>query len=139
MQLKHCLKCNTEVGMFTPECPSCGGKSFTYDSKSNLTTNNLSTSSPRLSSNFDKKNISNSARIAIESARIVNAYGTYLQIVGIVLGIIIIIGGFFFAQKSHSVVFAVSGLIIGLIDLAIFAVQGAIFRMVYNYVIARLE
>jgi hypothetical protein len=79
------------------------------------------------------------ARIAIQSAKIVNAYGTYVQVVGIVVGVLAIIAGFVLASKTHLFIFGLSGLIVGALDIAIFAVQGALFRMISNYVIARLE
>jgi len=86
-----------------------------------------------------KKIASSSSRIAVESARIVNGYGTFIQVIGIIVGIIIILGGFSIASSAHSLVIAILGLVIGLLDLSFFAIQGAIFRMISNYVIARLE
>ena len=85
------------------------------------------------------KSHSNSARIAIESARIVNAYGAYIQVIGMVFGGVIVIAGFVLAHTSGSAIVGLVGLVIGALDVAIFAVQGAIFRMISNYVIARLE
>ena len=87
---------------------------------------------------IDQKVQSNEKRIAIQSARIVNAYGTYIQIFGVVIGILIIIGGFLLASQTGLVIYKIAGVIIGLLDIAIFAVQGALFRMISNYVIARL-
>jgi hypothetical protein len=81
---------------------------------------------------------SNEKRIAIQSARIVNGYGTYIQIFGVVIGILIIIGGFLLESQTGLAIYKIAGVIIGLLDIAIFAVQGAVFRMISNYVIARL-
>jgi len=80
-----------------------------------------------------------SKRIAIESAKIVNTYGAILQIFGIIIGVLVIIGGILLANSTGTGSFAFVGIVLGLLDIAIFAVQGAIFRMVSNYVIARLE
>jgi hypothetical protein len=85
---------------------------------------------------FNKENAS---QVAIQSAKIVNAYGTYIQIFGIALGVITIIGGLALANSGGSATYGWLGLIIGLLEIAIFAVQGALFRMLSNYVIARLE
>ena len=81
----------------------------------------------------------NAARIAIQSARIVNGYGTVIQVIGMIVGVLIIIGGIFLAHQSGIIAYAFVGVVTGLLDLAIFAVQGALFRMISNYVIARLE
>ena len=91
---------------------------------------------PRLENTISRRN---SAQIAIQSARIVNAYGSTIQIIGVIIGFIIIIGGFFLASTMHSALVAFFGVVIGTLDIAIFAVQGALFRMISNYVIARLE
>ncbi len=80
-----------------------------------------------------------SKKIAIQSARIVNAYGTYVQIVGIVIGVLIGLLGCWLASSAHNFVIAVGGFLLGSLDVAAFAVQGALFRMISNYVIARLD
>ena len=77
-------------------------------------------------------------RIAIESARIVNAYGTVIQVLGVIFGILVIIGGLVLAH-SNGAIYALAGILIGSLDIAIFALQGALFRMISNYVIAQLE
>jgi len=92
-----------------------------------------------LNSAIPRAGRSASADIAIQSARIVNAYGSVIQVIGIVVGVIIIVGGFVLAHSSSSGLIAVVGVVVGLLDIAIFAVQGALFRMISNYVIARLE
>lgn len=140
MPIKKCSKCDEAVPLNSGTC-ECGGTSFNYinddttpsDFKYTLPTGSFSREEP------NKSTQRNAARIAIESARIVNAYGTYLQILGFVIGALIIIGGFKIAHDLHSWAYGFAGLILGLLDIAIFAIQGAIFRMVSNYVIARLE
>ncbi len=87
----------------------------------------------------NKKTSSDAARIAVESARIVNAYGAYIQIGGIILGFFIFVAGIYVAHSSGSAMYGLFGLIFGAVDIGIFAVQGALFRMISNYVIARLE
>jgi hypothetical protein len=89
--------------------------------------------------NRGKQRNREAARIAIQSAKIVNAYGTYVQVIGIAVGVVAIIAGFVLASKTHLFIYGLSGLIVGALDIAIFAVQGALFRMISNYVIARLE
>ena len=56
-----------------------------------------------------------------------------------IVGVLMIIGGILLAHQSGTFAYAFVATVIGLLDLAIFAVQGALFRMVSNYVIARLE
>jgi len=85
------------------------------------------------------KNLSHSATVAIRSAKIVNGYGTFLQVIGMALGVAIIVAGFLIAKSNGNIAYAAGGVIIGLLDLAIFAVEGALFRMFSNYIIARLD
>ena len=87
----------------------------------------------------DKSSSSNASRIAIQSAKIVNGYGTVIQVIGMIVGVLMIIGGILLAHQSGTFAYAFVATVIGLLDLAIFAVQGALFRMVSNYVIAQLE
>ena len=101
---------------------------------------------PKTNTNFEenrinskKVSISRNASIAIQSAKIVNGYGTYIQVFGIIIGVCIGIVGIWLSAQAHNVGYALVGLLIGSLDVAIFAVQGALFRMVSNYVIARLE
>ena len=120
-------------------CPSCAAESI----NSQITEPNFSEPStvtafasapPRV-----KSSSSNASRIAIQSAKIVNGYGTVIQVIGMIVGVLMIIGGILLAHQSGTIAYAFVATVIGLLDLAIFAVQGALFRMVSNYVIARLE
>jgi len=101
----------------------------------------VSTAGSNRATSYDGASIANraSANIAIQSARIVNAYGSFIQVLGIVVGVVIIIGGFILAHSANSALIAVIGGVVGLLDIAIFAVQGALFRMISNYFIARLD
>jgi len=92
-----------------------------------------------ISPKVESVNKENASFVAIQSAKIVNAYGTYIQIFGIALGLVTIIGGIALANSGSSSAYGWIGLILGLIDIAICAVQGALVRMISNYVIARLE
>lgn len=85
------------------------------------------------------KLLSHESRIAIESARIVNVYGTFIQVVGIILGILCMVGGFWLDSQLYSSVYKVMGIISGLLFIAGSAIQGALFRMIANYVVARLK
>ena len=85
------------------------------------------------------KLLSHEARIAIESARIVNVYGSFIQVVGIILGILSAGGGFWLSSELYTSVYKVIGIISGLAVIAISAIQGALFRMLANYVVARLK
>ena len=84
-------------------------------------------------------NKENASDVAIQSAIIVNAYGTYIQVIGIIFGVLVILGGIILAIQTKIFALAVGGIVVGTLDIAIFAVQGALFRMLSNYVIARLE
>jgi hypothetical protein len=83
--------------------------------------------------------VSHSAKVAIQSAKIVNGFGTYIQIFGIAQGIILIFGGFLLSHQLGPVLYEIGGVIFGLLLIAISAIQGAVFRMISSYVIARLE
>lgn len=81
-----------------------------------------------------------SVSVAINSARIVNGYGLFIQIVGSLLaGLILIFGlsqpGVYPKDSTVMIVSVVVsiGLVLG------YLVLGAFFRMISNYVIARLE
>ena len=120
-------------------CPSCaaGEVKFSPITKPNFsepsTVTAFASAPPRV-----KSSSSNASRIAIESAKIVNAYGTVIQVLGVIFGILVIIGGLVLAH-SNGAIYALAGILIGSLDIAIFAVQGALFRMISNYVIAQLE
>lgn len=86
-----------------------------------------------------EKLLSHESRIAIESARIVNVYGSFIQVVGIMLGILCVVGGFWLDNQMYSSVYKVMGIISGLLFIAISAIQGAFFRMIANYVVAKLK
>ena len=84
-------------------------------------------------------NKENASYVAIQSAKIVNAYGTYIQVIGIIFGVLVILGGIILAIQTKIFALAVGGIVAGTLDIAIFAAQGALFRMLSNYVIAKLE
>ena len=120
-------------------CPSCAAESINspitepnFSEPSTVTA--FASAPPRV-----KSSSSNASRIAIQSAKIVNGYGTVIQVIGMIVGVLMIIGGILLAHQSGTFAYAFVATVIGLLDLAIFAVQGALFRMVSNYVIARLE
>jgi hypothetical protein len=141
----ECTKCGRPYRAdLLKACPRCAGDA----SIENTTLGNKTTVSAEGTSkvshhtNFTaQKNFGSSqaTRVAIQSAKIVNAYGTYVQVIGIVIGLIIVIGGFILASQNQSIIYGIVGFIVGALDIAIFAVQGALFRMISNYVIARLE
>ena len=129
MVKKICPKCGESYSSFwSSNClnPVCIG---VIKSNGDLLSENNNASIPVHSHNVN---------IAVKSAKIVNVYGTFLQVVGIIFGVLIIICGFFIARTSSSFLIAIGGIILGLLDIAIFAVQGALLRMISNYVIARL-
>lgn len=101
------------------KCPGCAsnssGISSNPPSEGIQRNSNRGTSLPRIESLAQ--------RLAIESARIVNGYGTFTQVIGVLVGVIIIIGGFLLAASSSSPVFAVLGIAFGILDIAIFIVQ----------------
>jgi len=166
MAKRWCAKCGEMDPTGISSCAKCGERSFVYSESMVGTiqsTDNSKKSKPtvkkeesKIESSVPTKPIekfefnlpdnaksrsgqSHEARVAIESAQIVNVYGAYIQIFGIVLGVLIIIGGLVIASKPGLGAFAFFGIVFGLLDIALFAVQGAIFRMISNYVIARLQ
>ena len=106
-------------------------KSISDSSKKDESISNTSASTDKLPSR--------EARIAIESARIVNTYGSLIQVVGVVFGLMNAGGGLYLTNYSGDVVWVVGGVLLGLAIIFICAVQGALFRMASNYVVARLK
>jgi hypothetical protein len=130
-----CSNCGSTYSSFIYSgCPECKGKPLSVSEKSKNSKLKMEDSPKAIS------NISHSGEVAIQSARIVNAYGTYIQVAGIVLGAVIAILGIWLATKleNNSVIF-IASIASGLIVAGVAAVQGALFRMFSNYVIARLE
>jgi hypothetical protein len=82
---------------------------------------------------------SHEAKIAIQSARIVNTYGTLIQIFGILCLITNVASGYYLTNYSGNVGWLVGGVITGLVVLFLCAVQGALFRLISNYAVARLK
>ena len=137
----QCNECSREYNSsILSRCPDCNSADFkaiivaprTKSEEKELNFGNKG-------QKFEKTNKGNAASIAISSAKIVNAYGTYIQVIGIVLGVLVILGGIILAVQAKIFALAVGGIALGALDIAIFAVQGALFRMLSNYVIARLE
>ena len=125
----YCEDCKIVVKRGIKNCTQCGKQStylIEYESGMEVAAPDLALKE-------------NASQVAIQSAKIVNAYGTYIQVIGIILGILVIVGGIYIAVQSKIFAFAIIGIVIGTLDIAIFAVQGALFRMLSNYVIARLE
>jgi len=98
----------------------------------------LNVGSPELPKSSDKHQ-SHEVYVAIQSARIVNTYGSLIQVVGVIFGIINAVGGFYLTNYSGNPAWVVCGVLFGLIVIFLCAVQGALFRMISNYVIARLK
>jgi hypothetical protein len=127
---------NSAILSRCPDCKSTNFKEIKFASaaKSEKIENN----SNKITE--DKKvHKENAITIAISSAKIVNAYGTYIQVFGIIFGILMIFGGIILSFQTKTLILAFGGVALGALDIAIFAVQGALFRMLSNYVIARLE
>jgi hypothetical protein len=150
MDVIYCPECLSEVNEYTERCPDCGNRyGFVSVSEEEYDRIVLSRQedggSPGSRTRVVDRGHSPEARrihssaIAISSAKLVNAYGTYIQVIGILIGIVIAIAGFWLAKKVSSPAYAVGGVLIGALDIAIFAVQGALFRMFSNYIIARLS
>ena len=131
MAKKICKTCGLDY--YKGTCPRCTGPKIEYDtdeSFSSPTTTNVQKSSKGKTRSF-------ATRTAIDAAKTVDTYGQFLQIIGIILGAITIIGSFAIGENNGGVVLA--GVILGVLIIIIMTVQGALFRMVSNYVIARLE
>jgi uncharacterized membrane protein len=131
-----CPDCKITVPAGTMNCPKCGQhKSYFVQ----IGSEKQNVSEARKNNGANDAKSGSSAHIAIESAQIVNGYGTFIQVFGILLGILTAIFGFWLASKSGLFSVAIGGIIAGAFICAISAIQGALFRMLANYVIARLE
>jgi O-antigen/teichoic acid export membrane protein len=87
--------------------------------------------------NFDETNTPR--EIAIKSAKIVSKYGTTVQVIGRVIGAVLLLAGALFSIRSANPISFLLALIVAALIYGLILVQGAIFRMVANYVITRLE
>lgn len=125
----YCPSCKIVVKAGLMNCPKCA------QHRAYLLEIDGDEKSPKV----ETANKENASDVAIQSAIIVNAYGTYIQVIGIIFGVLVILGGIILAIQTKIFALAVGGIVVGTLDIAIFAVQGALFRMLSNYVIARLE
>lgn len=124
LNLEAMYQNSSEIDIEEPE-------SIANSSNGDESMSNTSTSTGKL--------LSREARIAIESARIVNTYGSLIQVVGVVFGLMNAGAGFYLTNYSGDVVWVVGGVLLGLAIIFLCAVQGALFRMASNYVVARLK
>ena len=140
LRAKVCLICNEkETDINVTKCKSCNRASLVFKDF-DIPTPDDSESPNRITSYIkdpQKKALSHSARIAIESANIVNSYGSVLQVIGIVVGVFWIILGIIASKEDG--LYVILGLTIGGLTITISVVQGAFLRMISNYVKAKLE
>ena len=161
MKIKQCYECKAHCLPTVSPCPTCGGLNFSYlsDAESALIPENqiisdnfgystLKQSRERAqveqpSSEFTgyfSINKGNEASNAIGSARIVDGYGEIVQVVGIILGVLTLIG---YTLIGSQLDYWFAGFIFGLVAGSIIAgtaiVNGALLRMISNYVIAKLK
>lgn len=150
MDVIYCPQCLSELNECAQRCPDCGNRNgFVTVSEKEYDHVVLSRQEDRGSPASRTRALegghsrgalkSHSASVAISSAKLVNAYGTYIQIIGILIGIVIAIGGFWLSSQTGSPAYTVGGVLIAALDIASFAVLGALWRMISNYVIARLS
>ena len=113
-EMKICLNCRAEEeDSRTYAYKVCDGKSFEYkysdlhpfkppqfEGKPVGPQPPIQWAEPPPTTVFKKSAIRNSARIAIDSANIVNSYGSVLQIVGIIVGIFWIILGIIASKED---------------------------------------
>lgn len=116
-------------------CPGCAAKSpkaiETSDLNEVAQSGNIYSNSP--------KTVTNAQRRAIQSAHIVDIYGTVLLWFGIIVGVIVFLCFIYLAQSLSDGAFIFYGLIAGLSWIITYVVLGSMIRMLSNYVIARLE
>ena len=164
MKIKKCDKCGAHVMPIVAPCPGCAGISFTYlteeesskvpvesilkeNTKSKNTFSNLpiTLDEPRsrskdLSDTYSAFRQGNSSSKAIQSAKIVDSYGTYIQFAGVVIGAIYFISIWWLgSQFGNGFSGFIAGLLIGILIIAIAIVNGALYKMISNYIIAKLE
>ena len=78
-------------------------------------------------------------RVAAESARIVNVYGSAIQIVGIILGILIFACFLFniYSLSLNPLARIILGILVGSLCMLPSIILGALYRMLSNYVLFR--
>ncbi len=155
MAIKECRKCGKQYNNANRKsCPKCNSKKHIEEALQKEKGGKKKKSSVEVLVNIPPTDMeilpeervvvpqrreSNSTNVAIDSAKLVNGYGKFLQIVGMIAGLAIIIGGFVVAKSNGNAAYGVGGVIIGVLDMAMFTVQGALYRMLSNYVIAKLD
>jgi hypothetical protein len=161
MKIKQCDECKAYCLTTVAPCPTCGGSNFSYLSdaesavipENEIISDNFGYSTLKQSrerahveqpssefTGYFSMNKGNEASNAIGSARIVDGYGEIVQIVGIVLGVLTLIGYTWIgSQLNYGFAGFIVGLIAGSITAGVAIVNGALLRMISNYVIAKLK
>ena len=146
-----CSNCEIQVDKsFHANCPKCGGvltqQPMNVEEKNDGSDFNIRQTKPAKATNYSVPRISkdksgdHSAGVAIQSANIVNGYGTFIQVFGLAIGLIVFIGSIFIGKQiGHTATGLLVGIVLGALIVVGFAIQGALFRMFSNYVIARLQ
>ena len=94
---------------------------------------------PARSTSNPQKIITSAHRLAIEAAKSVIGYANLILIIGTLAGLLLIVVGILSATSNDSPVYAILGLVGGLLIILISLLQGALYRMISNYVIAKLD
>lgn len=111
----HCPTCASEFGI----CPNCGE---TFQGS----TDQWTAPSAR-------------ARVAVQSAKLINVYGIVIQILGILAGIAsIFVSVWYYEDWMGGIGRAIiGGILAGSLIAFLLAVQGAAWRMIANYVLVK--
>lgn len=160
MRTKQCIKCGTRCEESVYACPKCKEINFKHGSDEEITNISWdnSTSNKGTGHSTKKKNSVeedekstpesylkfgkgyNAKKIAISSAQIVDKWGTITQWLWIFSAfcyfvVILSIGH----AMGHATIGFFLGLLVGLGVAGLGLVQGALFRMISNYIVASLE
>lgn len=117
-----------------PVCAAAGPAPSQIASNPSATVSVPPVSTPRVAST------NHYGRIAASSAEVVNAYGTWIQIAGGILGLLTFLGVWYtFNQQYEGVKGFFIGLFSGILIFLSNLVIGALYRMISNYVLFKVR
>lgn len=151
--LYNCVDCGRQFNAAVlDKCPKCGLQHFQNQTElrrilkqadpivAGIPNTRLGTRNTADNSQSNTPAMSNYGRVAASSAEVVNAYGTWIQVAGGILGILVFLGVWYtFIQQYEGEKGFLIGLIIGIYIFLSNLVFGALYRMISNYVLFKVR
>jgi len=141
----RCTECGrTYNAKVLDRCPVCALPRLKADDREETVEAAPVKSSPQADKRVERSAWSSKkshyASITKEQAKIVNGYGTVIQVLGIILGVIVLIATVIrFNNTQQTFLGVIVGLVLGGIVVISSIIAGAIYRMVSNYFMFKVE